>query len=122
MEKINAENLAKDIFNWLNEHEMWIDVSIYFDGKCWSTTNKDNTDFTYNEGKYFEYDDEPTRYFEYVAENHILSMSFEGDLYHVLNAYVPNWVKLESEFQAIFEKHGVYYEMGNAWNLTCYPI
>lgn len=122
MEKINAENLAKDIFNWLSEHEMWIDVSIYFDGKCWSTTNKDNTDFTYNEGKYFEYEDEPTRYFEYVAENHILSMSFESDLYHVLNAYVSGWQKLESEFQAIFEKHGVYYEMGNAWNLTCYEI
>ncbi len=122
MKKINAENLAKDIFDWLNEHEMWIDVSIYFDGKCWSTMNKDNTDFTYNEGKYFEYEDEPTKYFEYVAKDHILSMSFESDLYNVLNAYVPNWNKLESEFQAIFEKHGVYYEMGNAWNLTCYKI
>ena len=73
------------------------------------------------EDAYFEYEDEPTKYFEYVAKNHILSMSFEGELNHVLNAYVQGWSKLESEFQAIFEKHGVYYEMGNSWNLTCYP-
>ena len=27
------EQLATEIFNWLIEHEMWVDVSIYFNGK-----------------------------------------------------------------------------------------
>jgi len=76
--------------------------------------------FRYNGEPFIEEGYDPRNYFEYVAKNHILSMSFEGDLYSILNAYTPGWTKLEAEFQKIFEKHGCYYEMGHAWNLTCY--
>ncbi|MBO5828907.1 MAG: hypothetical protein J6R59_10720 [Paludibacteraceae bacterium] len=122
MNKKQIELLAKDIHEYLVKHEMWVDVHIYFNGKCWSTNSKDNSEFCYNESKYFEFEDNPKKYFEYVAENHILSMSFEGSLYDVLNAYVPNWTKYEAEFRAIFTKYGLYYQLGNAWNLTCYEI
>lgn len=114
------EQLATEIFNWLNDHEMWIDIAIYFNGKCWSTSNQDHTEFCYNENKYFEYEAEPKDYFEYVREPNILSMSFEGSLYDVLNGYVSGWIKLESEFRKIFEKYGLHFELGNAWNLTCF--
>lgn len=116
------ELLATEIFNWLVDHEMWIDVQIYFNGKCWSTSNKDHTEFCYNERKYFEYEAEPKDYFEYVREPNILSMSFEGSLYEVLNAYVRGWKKLEEEFRKIFEKYGLYFELGHAWNLTCFEV
>lgn len=123
MTKKQKEQLATEIFEWLVKHEMWVDVAIYFNGKRWSTSNhKDCMDFCYNEHKYFEDEADPRDYFEYVNEPNILSMSFEGPLYHVLNAYVPGWVKLEDEFRKIFEKYGVYYEMGHAWNLTCYEM
>ena len=115
-----TEQLATEIFNWLNDKEMWIDIQIYFNGKCWSTSSKDHTEFCYNENRYFEYEADPKCYFEYVANPHILSMSFEGTLYEVLNGYVHGWTKLEAEFRAIFEKYGLYFELGNAWNLTCY--
>lgn len=118
--KKQREELATEIFNWLNEHEMWIDTQIYFNGKCWSTSNKEGTEFSYNKGKYFEYEAEPKNYFEYVREPNILSMSFEGELYDVLNGYAYGWVKREDEFRKIFEKYGVYFELGNAWNLSCY--
>lgn len=114
--------LATEIFNWLVDHEMWIDVQIYFNGKCWSTSNKDHTEFCYNERRYFEYEAEPKDYFEYVREPNILSMSFEGSLYEVLNAYVRGWEKLEEEFRKIFEKYGLYFELGHAWNLTCFVV
>lgn len=114
------EQLATEIFNWLVEREMWVDICIYFNGKCWSTSNKDNTEFCYNEKRYFEYEAEPTDYFEYVREPNILSMSFEGILYDVLNGYVHGWVSLEEKFRKIFDKYGVYYELGNAWNLSCF--
>lgn len=114
------EQLATEIFNWLVEHELWVDIQIYFNGKCWSTSNQDHTEFCYNENKYFEYEAEPKDYFEYVREPNILSMSFEGSLYDVLNGCVSGWVKLEDEFRKIFEKHGLYFELGNAWNLTCF--
>ena len=115
-----VENLAKDIHTWLVNHEMWIDVHIYFNGKCWSTNNKDHTEFCYNENRYFEYEADPKNYFEYVREPNILSMSFEGILYEVLNGYTHGWTKTEAEFRAIFEKYGLYFELGNAWNLTCF--
>ena len=47
-------------------------------------------------------------------------MSFEGELYDVLNGYAYGWGKRADEFRQIFEKYGVYFELGNAWNLTCY--
>lgn len=116
------EQLATEIFNWLVDHEMWVDVHIYFNGKCWSTNNEYLTEFCYNERRYFEYEVDPKRYFEYVREPNILSMSFEGDLYDVLNAYCRGWIRLEAEFQAIFQKYNLYYELGNAWNLSVYKI
>lgn len=114
------EQLATEIFNWLVDHKLWVDVSIYFNGKRWSTANKDHTEFCYNERRYFEYEANPKDYFEYVNEPNILSMSFEGTFYEVLNGYVPGWTKLEEEFRNIFEKYGLSYQLGNAWNLTCY--
>lgn len=120
--KKQIKELATEIFNWLNDNEMWVDTQIYFDGKCWSTSNKEHTEFCYNERKYFEYEAEPKHYFEYVREPNILSMSFEGDLYDVLNGYAYGWTRLEAEFRKIFEKYGLYFELGNAWNLSCYEI
>lgn len=120
--KKQREQLATDIFNWLNEHEMWINVHIYFNGKCWSTNNENSTEFCYNEGKYFEYEADPKNYFEYVREPNILSMSFEGSLYDVLNGYCYGWGKLSDEFRGIFEKYGLYFELGHSWNLSCYEI
>lgn len=111
------EKLASEIHKWLRSHDMWIDTYIYYDGKCMCTEGKLNgeTVFRYNEAPFIREDSYPT--FEYVADPHILSMSFEGPLYEVLN-YGP-W-NLAEEFQKIFEKYGLYYELGNAWNLTCY--
>lgn len=112
------ESLAKDIYSWLVEHRMWIDVSIYYDGKRMRTEGKegDKTVFRYNGEPFFD-EAEPNRYFDYVADPHILSMSFEGPLYDLLNYGFDG---MEDEFREVFRKHGVYFELGNAWNLTCY--
>jgi hypothetical protein len=119
------EQLATEIFNWLVDNDLWIDVSIYFNGKRWSTMRKvgEEYEFCYNERRYFESEADPKDYFEYVREpENILSMSFEGSLYEILNGYVRGWAKLEDEFRKIFDKYGVYPQMGNAWNLTCFEI
>lgn len=118
------EQLATEIFNWLVDHELWMDVAIYFNGKRWSTMRKvgDNYEFCYNERRYFEDVADPKDYFEYVREPNILSMSFEGALYEVLNGYVSGWIRLEKDFNKIFAKYGLYYEFGNAWNLSCFEI
>ena len=67
---------------------------------------------------YLEHDMDPGDYFEYVNPEHILSMSFEGPIYHMFNygEYKP----VLKKFNELLEKYGLYYELGNAWNLTCY--
>lgn len=111
------EGLAKEIYNWLVEHEMWIDVAIYYDGKRMASWDKVNGEmlFRYN-GEPFITEADPRTYFSYVADPHILSMSFEGPLYSLLN---HGFDELEDEFEGIFKKHGLYFELGDAWNLTC---
>lgn len=123
MAKLNrkqCEALAMDIFKWLLEHEMWQDVRIYFNGKAIGTYNPETGEYCYNENRYFTIDDiDPKDYFEYVNEDHMLSMSFEGPLYELLNGYI-DCRELTDEFMELFNKYGVYYELGNAWNLSVY--
>lgn len=111
--------LAKMIYDFLLTHEMWMDIAIYFNGICWSTNHKDengNFQFRYN-GEPFITEADPHDYFDYVGPT--LSMSFEGALYDVIN-YTGG--KLLDEFNQIFNRFGMYYELGNAWNLSVYPI
>lgn len=115
------EALAMDIYHWCKEHWLWSDTTMYFDGKALSSNGWEwdgKMPVRQIEEDLYEYADKnPLKYFEY-ANPETFSMSFEGPLYEVLNAYVPGWVKLEDEFDKIFEKHGYYYELGHAWNLA----
>jgi len=117
------KKLAIDIYNWCKKHELWMDITIYFDGIAWSYQPEwHGVKGKYIEEDLYEYENKnPLDYFEYANPN-TLSMSFEGPLYDVLNAYVRGWVKLEDEFLKLFEKYGWYYEMGHAWNLSAYEV
>lgn len=116
------EELATEIFEWLVKNELWIDVRIYFNGKYWGTHNPNTDEYYYNEHKYYEGFADPLDYFEYVREpENILSMSFEGPLYEVLNGYSRSY-RLEEQFNRIFKKYGLYFELGHAWNLTASEV
>lgn len=71
------EKLAVEIRTFLLNHDMWADTTIYFNGKCFSTYDKETGKFYYNDPKHLVVieDEDPRDYFEYVAEDHILSMS-----------------------------------------------
>lgn len=114
--KIKIEELVKDIEKFLEKHELLGDVCIYFNNKrrLWRWDYK-TMEYTVKE----EDDIDPHNYFEDAAYEHILSMSFEGELYSVLNGYTDG--TLEDKFLDLLGTYGLYYEQGNAWNLTCYP-
>lgn len=121
MAKQDVKKLAAEILDFLIDNEMWVDTRIYFDGKVWDSYNKDSGKFYYNDkNNVYEAKADPKDYFEYVAEPHILSMSFEGAFYDVMNGTSAAAYKKQQEFQDILGKYGLYYELGNAWNLTCY--
>ena len=111
--------LAKDIIDWLLKKEIFDDTFIYVNGKRYGTYDGEGH---YNYGTnswdnvYVEDDKNPKDYFEYAGK--ILSMSFEGPLYDILNYGFEFGSKLEQEFNEIFKKHGYYFELGNSWNLT----
>lgn len=118
------EDLAVEIRSFLLKHGMWQDVDIYFNGKRFSTRNPEDGHYYYNDPEklFVEEGQDPRDYFEYVAEDHILSMAFEGPAYSMINGYSYLYGDLTRQFDRIFEKRGLYYEQGDAWNLTCYYI
>lgn len=119
------EALAKEIRQFLLDNRLWVDVRIYFNGKAFSTDDGGST-YAYNDPtRLFVLEDvDPRSYFEYVGD--ILSMSFEGDLCGCLNYYNEYGAAFDNRITegltVIFKKSGLYFELGNHWNLTAYPL
>ena len=110
--------MANEIRQWLLDHEMWQDTTIYFDGKAYSTS--DGTGFYYNDPEHLvEYEADPSMYVEYYSKDSI-TMTFEGPLYDLINYDFCS--PLLEEFDDIFKKYGYYYELGYAWSLACCEI
>lgn len=112
--KQNIDQLVKEIIIFLEKEGIADSVSIYFNNKVMRSQRNDDG---YNWVS--EKNVDPHDYFEYAAYDHILSMSFEGGLYDMLNY---SFGRKEEGFNAIFEEHGLYYEFGDSWNLSVYPI
>lgn len=107
--KIKIEQMANEIMNFLKKEKLDTDVLIYFNNK-----RMDNKGI--QEGEF-----DPHDYFKYANYYHILSMSFEGAFYRVVNYYedISYCDRIMEKFNDILKKYGVYQELGNSWNLTC---
>ena len=123
--KPQIEAMAKEIRKWLLDHYLWVDVTIYFNGKAYSTDDR-NGHYFYNDPEHLVEleNQDPHRFTEYAGD--ILTMVFEGDLYDLINhpwefGYTPEYgEKLLEEFRSIFNKRGLYFELGNLWNLSAF--
>lgn len=111
------EQFAHDVMAYLTKHHLDSDVCIYFNNKR-MRHEYDWRNLDMPPKVIIEDNMSPLDYFEYVNYNHILSMSFEGPLYESLN----HTGYKEEGLRKLFEKYGVYWELGNAWNLSAYPI
>lgn len=117
--KETIETLVNEIIEYLEKNDMLQDICIYFNNKriCFgSQWNEEKEIFL--PLKKVEENVNPFHYFKYANAKHIISMSFEGGLYHLLN----DGMDKEESFSALFDKYGLYYELGNAWNLSVYPV
>lgn len=114
--------LAQDIYDWCKVNNLWGDNCMYFNGialASWPTWAGEKGEPVLPE-LYLYRNKNPRDYFP--GGESVFSMSFEGSLNHVLNAYVSGWVKLEEEFSKLFEKYGLHFEMYNSWNGNAYEI
>ena len=104
----SIEKMAKEIRSFLIDNRIWIDVSIYFNGKCF-TTGHDGV-FAYNDpdNLIVVENEDPRRITEYAGK--ILTMTFEGPLYDCLNGNGEySWQfeeRIAKELSDIFEKYG----------------
>ena len=118
--KQTIEQLANEVMDWLIRNELSMDVCIYYNNQKMQHKYHFDKDYNIvNDGVIVEKDADPHQITQWAAHDHILTMTFEGGLYSLLNY---NGGKLEIEFENLFNKYGLYYEFGEAWNLTCYPI
>ena len=117
--KVDIEKLANEIIAFLEAHNIANDVSIYYNNNVVRSKSEYNTDGNYIYTWIKTYGVNPHDYFEYCAYDHILSMSFEGALYDILNY---RGGVLQEKFEDIFERYGLYTERGNSWNLSAYLI
>ena len=122
MTKKQIKRMAEEVRSFLLDHDLWVDVTIYFNGIAFSTDDR-NGHFFYNDPEKLIVlrDQDPKRITEYAGD--ILTMTFEGDLFELMNYPwdfgTGNYgFKLKEELESIFQKYGTYSEQGQAWNLT----
>ena len=129
MTKKKIEKLALEIRKFLDDKFLNGDCRIYFNGMCWEhgtedepmTWDSEKKDFidTPNRSEWKTIEEiDPRDYFDYASG--IICMSFEGSFYEVMNGYYQSDFKKQDEFYNLLQKHGCYYELGNAWNLSVY--
>ena len=116
--KKKIENLALRILSTLEKKELASDLSIYFNNKRISIKTK-YTDEGVKYERVEEEDINPHDYLTYCPYKHIISISTEGELYTQLNYGSGQFPKV---LEDLFKKIGIYYERGESWNLSFYPI
>lgn len=105
----HIETLAAEIINYCKNHEFG-DTIVYYNSKRTLIDLNGNTQ-TENADVH--------DYLKYCGD--ILSVSFEGDMYDIFNYNFGDWCQQYiDEFNSIIGKYGLYYEMGNNWNLSLY--
>lgn len=118
--KNKIEKIALRIIEVLEKKNLANDLCIYFNNKRILVKlkyNEENETFSYIREE--ENNIDPHRYLNYCPYNHIISISTEGGLYHELNYGSGEFPKT---LENLFNKTGIYYERGESWNLSFYPI
>ncbi len=124
MTKEKIEQLATEIKDYLDRRCFNGDVRIYFNGKCWQHGVEDEP--VWNDrvkefrapkkgnGWTLIENANPKDYFEYA--DGIISMSFEGSFYDVMNSRW-DYPAAADAFDSLIQRYGCWYDLGNYWNL-----
>ena len=121
MANINYNDLAMDIYNFCCENEMWDDTAIYFDNKALTSRDEWNGEngVKIDDALYLYDDKNPKDYMEYINPDG-LSCSFDCNfgLHTLINDWGANFPITYETFCGIFEKCGLYFELGHSWYIT----
>lgn len=114
--KEKIEKMAKEILEFLIKKEMAYDVLLFFNDKfmCYK---RDWRRPEVAPWLITKTDVDPHDYCKYFPDDHIFSMSFEGDFYDCVN-YTGKYM---TQFKNILKRYGLYYELCDSWHLTVFP-
>lgn len=122
IKKETIETIVNEICNLLRTLDCADEVIIYYNNKRerWTTWyGFENADVDPQFMRLTEENICPLDYFEWANPRHIISMSFDGSkLYRCLNYDFND--KVGSALQNILSQYDLYYELGDAWNLSIY--
>lgn len=116
------EELAVEVREFLLRCGMWHDVDIYFNDKRFSQTDPIDGKTYPNDREHLFVENgiSPYEFIGSANSEHILSMAYDGSAYDMIcRGSCP---EIKREFDAIFEKYGLYYEFGDSCNFSCYYI
>lgn len=116
--KKTIDSIAVRILDVLEKRDLASDLCIYFNNKRISVKTKIKNDKIIYE-RIEEENINPHNYLTYCPYNHIMSISTEGGLYDELNYGSGQFPKV---LEDLFKKVGIYYEMGESWNLSFYTL
>lgn len=88
-------SFKKELSSFLTRHDLWTDTMVY-SKISWRVRREE------------------------VGKGSILSMTFEGALYRVMNDW--HWDDLREQFEGLARSYGFFWEMGHAWSAHLYDL
>ena len=123
--RAKSEQCAKQIIDLIIKENLWGDVRVYANGKVWGNENPADNHYHYDQSWDSVFclgEANPHDYVEFASD--FLTVTFESDLYEVLNC---DWGytmfdRVHDGINDILHKYGKYYEMGYSWSFGAYDI
>ncbi len=114
-EYIRNEKIVKDILEFLEKYGMLDDDIIIF-------YNEKRLDLSNGDFRKFDYDCYGSFCCGGYSNDKTVTMVFEGTFYNIMNGFCDGqeWLKISDEFWDLINKYNLYFEMGNAFNLSLY--
>ena len=113
--------LLEEVIDYLSEHELFEDVTIYTNGRKYSDSGKKGEIKKTAKGfTYYDHGEWDVRTTVEYSNPDTLTMVSESILYDLLNYDEEGTT--EENLNEIFGKYGLYLEQGYPWSLSTYPI
>ena len=125
MKKVTPSEMTKlafKIMEYLAKHDLWDYVIIYANGKRYLTPDyRQSKNAVVKKHKNIEYVEESVNVQDYVKYSNpqTITIAFENTLYDIINDNIDYVSKFDKLF---LDEYGLYFELGESWNMSAYNI
>lgn len=121
------EQLVMDLIKWLVDRDLFMDVNIYCNNKCWSSNVfskaclniKTIEDKTISEKPFYMRENVKAKDYVEYADEDLITMTFEGPLHFELNHGTSG---IYEDLEKFFAERKLSFSRGHSWSLFVYEI